>query len=46
MFGKGQWVVLPYSVECELMKLRLISLGLKDERDRQLQRLEDYIFSN
>ena len=42
MLGKGQWVVLPYLLVKELMGLRLILLGVKEERDRRPRCLGNY----
>ena len=46
MVDKGRWVVLTYLVAKELPGLRLISLGVKEERDRRPQWLGSYSFSN
>ena len=46
MVDKERWVVLPYLVAKELPGLRLISLGVKEERERRLQCLGSYSFSN
>ena len=44
MVGKGQWVVLPYSVAKEIQGLRLIPPGVKEERDWRPRRLLDYSY--
>ena len=46
MVGKGKYLVLPYSVAKELMRLRLIPLGVKEERDQQPRWIGDYSYYN
>ena len=44
MAGKGQWVVLPYSVAQNLLGLRLSPLGIKEEKDHRPRWLGDYSY--
>ena len=44
--GKGQCIVLPYSVAKDLLGLRMILPGVKDERDQRPWWLGDYGYSN
>ena len=46
MVDKGRWVVLLYLVAKDLSGLRLIPLGVKEERERRPQWLGSYSFSN
>ena len=46
MSSKGQWVVLPYLVANELLGLRLILPGVKEERYLRPQWIGDYSYTN
>ena len=46
MIEKGQLVVLPYLVANDLLGLRLIPPGVKEERDRWPRQLGDYSYTN
>ena len=46
MVGTGQWVVLPYSVAKDILGLRLIPPGVKEEQDLRPRWLSDYSYSN